>query len=208
MANFLKLQTIIEDAILRPDVNAQVKEAINMAIARYSKARLWFVETRQDFNTTQGDWFYTTPIIPDDIRQIDYMRITVNNVYYDLNQRDIQFIISANVNGNQGQPVDWAWWDQSIYFYPVPQDTYAISIFYQKTYAPLVDPTDANDWTTILEAQDLIIAETLRRLYKYIILDAEKAAEYSAEAKEAMQVLQEISESITGMNGAIQSTAW
>lgn len=208
MANFLELQTIIEDAILRPDVNTQVKEAINKAIARYSKARLWFIETRQDFNTTQGDWFYTTPVIPDDIRQIDYLRITVNNVYYDVLERDVQFIISANVNNNQGQPVDWAWYDRSIYFYPIPQDTYPISIFYQKSYAPLVDPTDSNDWTEILEAQDLIIAETLRRLYKYIILDADKAAEYNAEAKEAMQVLQEISESITGMNGAIKATAW
>lgn len=208
MANFLDMQNAIEDYILRTDINDQVKSAINRAIARHSKGRYWFIETQATFNTTQGDWFYTTPVIPEDIRQIQYLRITVGGVYYDVMQRDIDFIISANVNNNQGQPVDYAWWDRSIYFYPVPQDTYAINIFYQKTYAPLVDPTDSNDWTEILEAQDVIEAEALRWLYKNVILDPEKAAEYKEEVKDAVKVLNSINESITGINGHIKSTEW
>lgn len=208
MSTFLEMQEAIEDYILRTDINPQVQKAINRAIAKYSKARFWFTETEESFNTVQGDWFYGIPPVPSDIRQIDYLRITVNNVYYEVIQRNIQWIIDANVNNNQGQPTDWAWWQNRIYFYPVPQDAYPITIFYQKSYAPLVDPTDENDFTTIPEAEDLIEAEALRWLYKKVILDPQKAEEYKIEAKDCLRVLNEINESMTGIEGNIEPTQW
>lgn len=208
MSTFLEMQDNIEGYLLRTDINAYVKTAINRAIAKYSKARFWFDEATYDWVTVQGVWKYGPPIIPDNIRQIDYFRITVNTVYYNVIQRDIQFIIDANVNNNQGQPTDWGWYAKQIWFYPLPQDEYPITLFYQKTYAPLVDPTDSNDFTEIPEAQDLIEAEALRWLYKNVILDAEKAAEYKEEAFDALKTLNSINESMTGINGEIKATAW
>lgn len=208
MSTFLEMQNHIEDFILRTDINPQVQLAINRAIAKYSKARFWFDEATANFNTAQGTYIYFAPVIPDDIRQIDYLRITVNNVYYKVNQRDFQYIIDANVNNNQGQPVDWGWFDRSILFYPVPQDVYPITLFYQKTYAPLVNPTDTNDFTEILEAEELIENEALYWLYKKVILDAEKAAEYKEAARDALRVLNEITEGLTGISGYIKPTGW
>jgi len=208
MATFLELQDDIEGYLLRTDINSYVKSAINDSIAKYSKSRFWFDETIGNFNTVQGTWFYDTTIIPDNIRQIDYFRITVNNVYYDVNQRDIQFIIDANVNNNQGQPTDWAWYNRSIAFYPVPQAAYPITLYYQKSYAPLIDASDSNDFTNILEAKDLIENETLSTLYRKVILDKEKADEYALSAASSLQVLNQITESITGINGYIKPTEW
>ncbi len=208
MSTFLQMQNNIENYILRTDINSSVQLAINRAIAKYSKQRWWFDETTGTFSTAQGTWAYDSALIPDDIRQIDYHRITVNNVYYNVIQRDIQFIIDANVNNNQGQPTDWAWYEQKIYYYPVPQATYPITLYYQKVYAPLVAPTDTNDFTEILEAEDLIEQESLRWLYSNVILDDAQAVKYREGAREAWKVLNQINESMTGINGKIAPTEW
>lgn len=207
-ADFLGMQNNIENYILRTDINPSVQLAINRAIAKYSKQRWWFDETTIDWATTQGTWEYAVPTIPFNIRQVDYMRITVNTVYYNVIQRDIQFIVDANVNNNQGQPTDWAFYEQKIYFYPVPQDTYTIRLFYQKTYLPLSAPTDYNDFTTIPEAEDLIEQEALRWLYSNVILDDAQAMKYRDGAREAWKVLNQINESMTGINGYIAPTEW
>lgn len=209
MSTFYEMQTNIEGYLLRTDINTQVKLAINRAIAKYSKQRWWFDETTANWTTVQGTWEYgTADGIPDDIRQIDFFRITVNNVYYEVLQRDIQFIVNANVNNNQGQMTDYAWYAQKIWFYPVPQDAYAITLWYQKVFAPLVFPSDTNDFTTIPEAEELIENEALRWLYKKVILDAEKAAEYEAAAFESWKTLNQVNESVTGINGSIKPTQW
>ena len=210
MSTFLDMQNNIEGFLLRYDINTQVKLAINRAIKKYSKARFWFDETYQDFFTVQGQWTYSQALaeIPIDIRQIDYMRINVNSVFYEVYQRDVQYIIDANVNSNQGQPIDYAWYDRSIYFYPIPQQIYAIRVFYQKEYAQLVFPTDHNDFTDIPEAEELIECEALYWLYLKVILDTEQAANYKQAAKDALRVLNEVNESMTGINGSIKATYW
>ncbi len=208
MSTFFEMQQNIEMYLLRTDINNMVQLAINRAIKKYSKQRWWFDETTADFITVQGTWFYTTPVIPSDIRQIDYFRITVNNVYYNVIQRDIQFVIDANVNNNQGQPTDWAWYDKSIYFYPIPQDAYPIRLYYQKVYASLVFPTDTNDFTTIPEAEELIENEALSWLYAKVILDAPKAQEYRELARDSWRTLNQVNESMTGINGSIEPTDW
>lgn len=210
MSTFLQMQNNIEGYLLRSDINTMVQLAINRAVKKYSKSRFWFDETFQDFFTVQGQWSYSQAAleIPIDIRQIDYMRITVNSVFDEVYQRDIQYIIDANVNSNQGQPIDYAWYDQSIFFYPIPQQSYPIRLFYQKTYAPLQFPTDTNDFTIFPEAEELIECEALRWLYEKVILDEEKAMTYRAAAKEALRVLNEVNESMTGINGSIKPTYW
>lgn len=208
MATFLDMQNAIADYLLRDDLTSQIKTAINRSIAKYSKTKLWFDETTGTFNSVQGQWSYDTTIIPADIRQIDFLRITVGNIYYHLLQRDIQYIVNANVNGVQGQMIEWAWYNNQIWFYPVPNEAYACELWYQKDYVPLVDPTDTNDWTTIQECQDLIEADALYWLYKKVILDADKAAEYQALARECLQTLNSINESMTGIYGTIWPTWW
>lgn len=207
--SFLDVQNNIENYLLRTDINTMVQLAINRAIQKYSKQRLWFTETSGVFNTIQGQWFYDAALgIPDNIRQIDYLRITVNNVFYEVYQRDIQYIIDANVNGNQGQPIDYAWYDEKIYFYPVPQQAYPITVFFQIVFDELVFPTDFNSWTNIPEACEVIECEALRWLYDKVILDAEKAAEYKVAARDALRVLNEINEGLTGQYGSIRSMYW
>ena len=209
MSTFLQVQNNIESFLLRTDINNMVQLAINRAVTKYSKQRWWFDETVQTFTTVQGQWTYgVADGVPADIRQIDYMRITVSSVYYKIIERDIQFIIQANVNNNQGQMTDYAWYNELIYFYPVPQNPYPIDLYYQKVYPYMVFPSDTNDFVTIPEAEELIENEALRWLYKKVILDADKAQEYKDAAFESWRVLNQINESMTGIDGEIKATNW
>lgn len=209
MSTFLQVQNNIEGYLLRTDINNYVQLAINRAISKYSKQRWWFDETTGSFTTIKGQWQYGfADGVPSDIRQIDFFRITVNNVYYEVIQRDIQFIVMANVNNNQGQMTDYAWYANQIWFYPVPQNPYPITLWYQKLYPYLVFPTDTNDFITIPEAEELIENEALRWLYKKVILDAGKAEEYEAAALDSWKVLNQINDGMTGVWGDIHATNW
>lgn len=209
MSTFLQMQNIIQDGyLLRTDLNTYVQTAINRAIAKYSKNTFWFIDSTGTFATVNGTQSYGAGIIPAYIRNIQYLRITVNNVYYRLFPCDINVILEANVNNNAGQPTEWAWFNQSIYLYPTPQAAYTITVYYTKTYAPLVNTTDTNDFTTNPEAEELIENEALYWLYKKVILDKDKAEEYRVAAQGSLKVLQGITAGLTGMQGAIQGTRW
>lgn len=208
MSTFLEMQENITDYLFRDDLNPQIQKAINRAIKKFSKEKFWFMETEADFTTTQGQWVYNTVDIPDNIRNIYYMRITVNSVYYQVYEETQEYVINANVNNNQGQPVNYSFWNREISFYPVPQDAYPIKLYYYKQYDEMTLPTDNNDFTNIPEAEELIENEALRWLYQKVILDFDMAAQYSQAVVDAKKVLNEITEGLTGMDGHIVATSW
>lgn len=192
----------------RTDINTQVQLAINRAIRKYAKTPFWFDERVGTFVTVNGTQSYGSGTIPDYIRNIDYVRLTVSAVYYQLIQRDINYILSANVNNNVSQPVDWAWYAQSIYFYPTPSQVYTVTVYYHTTYTDLVSNSDTNDWTTNPEAQELIENESLYWLYKKVVLDPEKAEEYRLAALTSYKDLVTLNAQLTGMDGAVRATSY
>lgn len=209
MSTFLDMQNNIANYLMRSDLTQEIQLAINRAIRIASRNRYWFDESVGAFNTVAGTQSYSTvENLPENIRNVDYVRLTVSSTYYELIQRDINYIITANVNDNESQPTDWAFFEQKIWLYPTPNLVYPVTIYFHKAYPDLVNANDENDFTTNPEAEEYIENYALYWLYKKVILDREKAEEYRVLSNESMKILQSITAQLTGMNGAVMATGW
>ena len=208
MSTFVQMQTNIANYLNRTDLTSEIKLAINRAIRTYSKTRFWFDEAVGTFVTVNGTQSYGSGTIPALIRNIDYVRLTVASTYYQLIERDINYIISANVNNNTSQPTDYAWYAESIYLYPTPGQVYTVTVYYHKTYATMTADADTNSWTENPEAEEVIEKASLSWLYENVVLDPDRAAQYKEAAKFAYRNLVSMNEQLTGMNGAIRATSW
>jgi len=65
-----------------------------------------------------------------------------------LEQMDYARIEEMNAGGaNQGQPWAWAWLNDQVYFYPVPQSAYTVQVRGIAKLDPFANDTDTNGWT-------------------------------------------------------------
>ena len=96
----------------------------------------------------------------------------------------------------QMQTCDTCFWGKKIYLNPIPDTIYTVTVWYRKTYVELSANGDTNDFTTNIEALNLIEAKALWWLNKYIIRDKEGAAENLEMESSALSVLSTISNNI------------
>ena len=190
MSTYLQMQQRIADDLDRTDLSSQIQKAITRAIKHYSRKRFWFNETTGTFSTVADQEWYSS--IPTDIKEIDDAIITVStNRQYPLDRRTNGYINTINWGGNAwtGYPQDYAYFKGQIRLYPVPNDVYTITLFYQQEFAELSADADTNAWTT--DAEDLIEARARWWLYKRVIRDFEEAREAKTEEAEALDILEE-----------------
>ncbi len=128
----------------------------------------------------------------------------VTGNYWEIFKANIDKIVEWNANDNTGMPLNYAWFDSKIWFYPVPDSAYVVNIFYDKYYADLSADGDSNDWTNNSETESLIENEAKYHLYKEIILDKEQAAECKALVKEALTNIRTITKNFNGVDGYIR----
>jgi hypothetical protein len=176
MTTFLELKNLIEDDMDRNDISTQISNAINRSISYYSSEIFYFQETSSTFNVSSGTYIYTTATIPSDIREINNIQITIGSYDYEVKPRSIDYIINTDPSNYNGDPTDYAFYNQSIYFSPTPNATRTITIYYDKSYADLSATSDTNDFTTIPIATDMIRARAEWILYKQLLGDNESAA--------------------------------
>lgn len=136
----------------------------------------------------------------------DFYLQEVGGTYYDLDEAGIDVILKRNVNDNPGLPLNYAWFDQSIYFYPIPDQTYVIQVFYEKYYADLSAPTDSNDFTTNPEAEQLIEQEVEYQLYDTVILDPAMAAKCIENRDRALKTCRRVTTNFNSVHGNIRAT--
>lgn len=130
----------------------------------------------------------------------------VGGTYYELDEAGIDLIIRRNVNDNPGLPLNYAWFDSSIYFYPIPDQTYVIQVFYEKYYADLSASSDSNDFTNNPETEQLIEQEAEYQLYDTVILDPIMAAKCLENRDRALKTCRRITSNFNSVHGAIRAT--
>lgn len=135
-----------------------------------------------------------------------HLRDTTGN-YWELEEVNIDKIVEWNGNDNKGMPLNYAIFDSKIWFYPVPDNQYVVTIYYDKFYAPLTAADDTNDFTTNYETESLIENEAKYHLYSEIILDTEQAAVCKANVKEALTTIRKITKNYNGVQGRIRANA-
>ena len=162
MSTLTQMRARIADDLNRSDLNTQIDKAINRAIRHYYNSEyFWFNETVGTFVTVANQESYgTADSVPSDILSINYMRLTISTTNKpEIPKKTYQEIQMLNSGASIGQPLYYAWYQNKIWFYPIPDAVYTVTISYQKSYAVLVADSDTNDFT--VEAEDLIESRAL-----------------------------------------------
>lgn len=199
MTTFTTLKANVADYINRSDLSTQIGTAINRAIAFYSrKERFWFNETTGTFNTVSGQLIYTSSdSIPTLITEIDYVKIAISaSLNTPLSPRTYSYIQDRVVSSSvTGVPYEYAYYKQNFYLYPIANAVYTITVSYTKSYADLSAGSDTNDFTN--NAEDLIEARATWWIYSQILKNADDAAIWKQNEREALMALQDETMRIT-----------
>lgn len=183
------LKARIASDLHRTDLTDDIAYAIADSVAHYKTRRFRFNQARSTFNVTSGTEYYGTSVIPNDILQVDVLSITVNGRKYVLREWSYETMERiASTTNTFGQPTAWAWYDDEIRFYPVPDATYTVTISYHQSIGVPATDGASNAWTN--EAEELIRNAAKRRLCLGKLRDpegAQLAATYEGEALERLR---------------------
>lgn len=156
-----------------------IQQAIQNAISKWEREHYYFneVESINVVNTVVGQEFYTFsswPFITQQIH-IDKIWVLISGNRYSLNPRTEQYLSDTSLNPNvQGQPIDYAYYAETIRLYPIPDGAYPITIEGTQRKSTLVNTADSNSWTT--DAADLIKAEAKLDLLTNVLKQTDLAA--------------------------------
>lgn len=191
MATLGQMKARIAEELQRSDLSARIASAISDVVDEYQGRRFAFNQTRATFNTTAGQEYYSTSVIPSDIAQIDSVRVTANGRTSPVVEAPFSLIERlSDGTSTRGEPSRWCWYGQQIRLYPIPNAAYVVSLAYlQRIPVPATD-SDSNAWTT--EANDLVRAAVCSRLCRRDIRDPEGAREYEyAEMRAVRRLLRD-----------------
>lgn len=174
----------------------RVLAAISSAIKFYQPKRFFFNESRSTtFTTTAADWDYTFGSggdITQEFYRIDLAVLEEASADYVLTRRDYRDIERLNDgSATSNRPYNYAYVDQQLVLYPIPDDTYTIRLTGHIKYAePAADATAGNEWFT--EAYELIRSRAKAYLYAHVYPNPENlqlAAVMKMAEKEALSSL-------------------
>ena len=207
MSTLSDIRSFIADSINRSDLTTQINRAINRAIEFYEKELFFFSETTGTFSTIASQEAYgTADGLPSDIREIFLAQVTLSSTNMPtLTPRSIEWIRGMNVGRATGDPYDYAWFQNKIYLFYIPNAVKTITLFYRKSYSELSADADTNDFTVY--ARDLIEAHAKWDLYTHTIQDTESAAAMQAAEMIALSSLRLKTNNLTS-TGNVQATSF
>lgn len=180
--NYGQMQaTIASELGNRTDLTTQIQNAIQTAIAKWERQRFYFNELNgiNVFNTIAGQEYYTSADYAGiaTIAHIDKIWALVSNNRYFFEPRTMQYLDEVSVNPSVAAPsvgADYAYYAETLRFYPIPDGVYPISIQGTKRFTNLSLSTDSNVWTQ--DAEALIRSEAKLDIWLNVIKDSEQAA--------------------------------
>ena len=190
MTTFAIMQARIADEIVRDDLAAQIKNAINQAINTWEGARFVFNEKRYLINTVNGTEYYdlVSPTLllssgaavgtGETVLELDSITCTVNNMPYPLTPRTQQWFDRYATLPTQfkGQPDSYGIYNNQIRLFPIPDKAYPLNLsaLARLSPNPLTADADTNAWMT--EGEPLVRQQAKYILYRDVIRDAEGKA--------------------------------
>lgn len=187
MTTYSVMQARIADDMVRDDLASQIRNAINDAIELQEGERFKFNERRYRILTVAGQEYYDLvgPTLltsagaavgtGETILELDDITCTVNNWPYRLNPRTQQHVNEWQSNTYQGQPADYALYNQQLRIWPIPDGVYPLDLMGLARLAPnpLANDSDTNAWMT--DGAAIIRAQAKLLLYRDILRDTEGA---------------------------------
>lgn len=198
---YLQLQYRIADELggrtdlLAPssgETSSPIQLAIQDSIKFWENERFFFNEYRTTgaFSTVVGQEFYTSSDWADiaTIQHIDKLSVLISGNRYFMVGRTEQYMEDISMNTSwTGQPVDYAYYNFQLRFYPIPNGVYPVNVLGTKKFAALSGNSDSNVWTD--EGEAMIRLTAKQYLYRDTILDDAKAAAMENGAKQQFSSL-------------------
>lgn len=169
------LKARIANDLARPDLTNEIASAIEDAIAHYASTRFYFNETRTStFSTVAAQSLYTSADSADIplMFEFDDVQITVTGNVYSLDRDDATVLeqLIGSTGAARGDPLSWAWADQGMLLYPVPNAIRTIRLIGGIKKAAPTDDTAGNVW--MVEGFELIRSHAKLLLAAHTIRDA------------------------------------
>lgn len=186
MSDLGTMENRVSDELNRTDMTAYARTAIQTAIKHYEGTRFWFNEGRSTASTVADQEWYD---MPSDFREIDSLKITINDNDYVLNERHYSEIENWAITPSAytGYPTDYCIYNDQLRLYPAPNDVYTLSISYWKDLTDIATATDSNAW--MVEAEELIRSRVEADLCFRVIRDFERAQGFKTLETEALNRL-------------------
>jgi len=191
MSDYITLRTRIADELANDGAvtDAQIAYAIQDTIKIYERRPWWFNNNSTTFSTVANQEYYTSVEFSDltNTVAIIAMTITYSSVKQAVVPIDFQSIDSAQNGYVVSVPRLYAYFDQSIRFFPIPSDAYTITVSYITRLTALSADADTNAWTN--EAEELIRQGAKRRIAMNYFHAEDVAARCATMEQEAYSAL-------------------
>jgi hypothetical protein len=194
MTTLATLKSTIADDLARDDLTTQIAAAITQAIDFYKEERLFWTDTRDEtFDTVAAQSAYD---VDDDAAiplfiKIDAMFLddSAGLRYGPLTRLDPEVMERLQDSSvASGRPDSWSYFNETFYFYPVPDDVYTIRPMGQiEVAAPANDGESGNLWMT--RGFELIRCGAKANLYVHTIKEDGEAVKYSMSAERELAKL-------------------
>lgn len=187
MSDYGTMQSNIATFLRRDDLSSEIPIAIKRAIAHYSNEDWPWLQARTTASITTSSSTKTVTI-PSDFKSVVTLLVTVNSAKYELYQRTQKEIEELYYDESLTEiPLRYAIWDGNFYLYPIPDDTYVLTLDYYQELTELANSTDSNEWTTT--AEELIEARACWWLANRVMRNMELANSFKEAELEAYQRL-------------------
>jgi hypothetical protein len=170
MTTLAVMKERIADELARSDLTQPIAYAISDAIAAYQSKRFFFNELREAlFDTYPSQEWYDlsdSPHIPN-LMAIDSIRVAIDNNFWELCRKTPEEMENTQVSPAEGQPTSYTYYDQQLRLYPVPNDSWEVTVSaHVKLNEPASDTEKYNAWMT--DASRLIRARAKLNLARNV----------------------------------------
>jgi hypothetical protein len=200
MATYGDMQTRIADELINESITtAQIKLAIQDAIGMYENMSFWFNQKKaQTFSTVALQEYYTATELSDIpyITKFYGMDVTNSGTQIQMNPADFLEIDQQQTGSITGLPRSWAYFNQKIRMYPIPDAVYTITLNYTYKLATLSADADTNVW--MVEAENLIRLCAKRILARDIYYSEKAEAKFDKGEQEAYDDLRQQTRQMLG----------
>jgi hypothetical protein len=203
MATLGDLKAQIASDLRRSNLTAEIAAAITDAIRDHDTERFFWNETGPlpylltitpgggvdtGSGAPLGDAYFLAPQGQmQEFIKIDRVRALLPAVWYTIKETDWMTIENLYSTLSNGQPSWWAYTNDVLRIYPLPNQPFQLRIFGHYRLTPLASDADSNHWTD--EGFNLIRYTALKRLYSYPIRDADQVQNAEQAGMRAMDYL-------------------
>lgn len=194
MTTLATLKSQIADDLARPNLTTQIAAAITQAIEFYKEERLFWMDTRSEtFATVAAQSAYD---VDDDAAiplfiKIDAMFIEdSSSIRYGPLERLDPLVMEQLLDSSAatGRPDSWSWYNDTIYFHPIPDAAYTARPYGQiEVAAPANDSEANNKWMT--KGYELLRCRAKAYLYVHTVKEDSEAVKFRMAAEEELNKL-------------------